>query len=184
MFAIADEIKKTNTDPVGLLYERYGKKLYGYAVSKWKVSEDDAWELVYKTLYKVITVIDKYTFEDEQKFTGFLFKVFINYLRNHYRDHKKDIQTTELMEKHEKMSSDRSAGNEERVSPLMACLQKALALLDDWQRVLLLMRAQDHPYEAIAPYVDRPASQLKVYHLRLKKVVSDRTNECMDNKKK
>jgi RNA polymerase sigma factor (sigma-70 family) len=181
MFDISAEIKKKKEHAVGLLYERYGKKLYGYAVKNWKVSEDDAWELVYKTLYKVIKVADNYTFEDEHKFTGFLFKVFINYLRNHYRDHKKDITTIELAEKHAKVESGRD-DEKETVSPLMKCLQKVLQTLDDWQRVLLLMRAQDHPYEAIAPYVDKPAGQLKVYHLRLKKVVADKTNECMDNR--
>jgi RNA polymerase sigma factor (sigma-70 family) len=180
MFTIAEELKKKRTDGVGLLYERYGKKLYGYAVKNWKVSEDEAWELVYKTLYKVMQVIDRYTFEDEQKFNGFLFKIFINYLRNHYRDHKKDPETTELMEKHEKMSSDRAEGEPTKASPLMECLQKVLQALDDWQRVLLLMRAQDHPYEAIAPFVGKPAGQLKVYHLRLKKVVADKTNDCMN----
>ncbi len=170
-------------ETVGLLYERYGKKLYGYAITKWKVSEDDAWELVYKTLYKVMNVADQYNFQDEGKFIGFLFKVFINYLRNHYRDTKaKGIVTIELLEKHEKISIDRKESLEEKesTSTLMRCLQKVLALLDDWQRVLLLMRAQDYSYEAISKYVDRPSDQLKVYHMRFKKVVTEKTNECMN----
>ena len=170
-------------ETVALLYERYGKKLYGYAITKWKLSEDDSWELVYKTLYKAMNVVDQYSFKDEGKFIGFLFKIFINYLRNHYRDTKaKGIATTELLEKHEKLSSDRKENEEEKesTSPLMRCLQKALAILDDWQRILLLMRAQDYSYEAISKYVERPGDQLKVYHMRLKKVVTKKTNECMN----
>jgi RNA polymerase sigma-70 factor (ECF subfamily) len=178
-------LKNKNEETVGLLYERYGKKLYGYAITKWKLSEDDSWELVYKTLYKVIKVSDQYTFADEGKFTGFLFKIFINYLRNHYRDTKaKGVVMTELLESHEKISSDRKENEPEKesTSPLMQCLQKALALLDDWQRILLLMRAQDHSYEDISKYVERPGDQLKVYHMRLKKVVTEKTNDCMNKK--
>jgi RNA polymerase sigma factor (sigma-70 family) len=184
MFDVADKIKKKDSAAIALLYDRYGKKLFGYAISKWKVSEDDAWELVYKTLYKIIHASDNYVFEDENRFVGFLFRVFINYLRNHYRDSKnKIIETTELLEKHEKMSNDRIAAEDEKekLSPLMECLQKVLGVLEDWQRIILLMRAQDYSYEAIAPYVNKPASQLKVYHLRLKKLVTEKTNDCVKN---
>ncbi len=175
-------LKNKNKETVTWLYERYGKKLYRFAVAKWKVSEDDAWELVYKTLYNVIKVSDRYIFESEEKFTGFLFKMFVNFLRNHYRDTKtKGIVETELLEKHEKIIHDRKEPEEEKEStnPLMRCLQKALAILDDWQRVLLLMRAQDHSYEDISKYVSRPQDQLKVYHMRFKKIVTEKTNECL-----
>jgi RNA polymerase sigma factor (sigma-70 family) len=178
-------LKNKNKETITFLYERYGKKLYGFAKVKWKVSEDDAWELVYKTLYKVLSVGDKYTFANEDKFRAFLFKVFVNYLRNHYRDNKgKGIVETELLETHEKLAYDRKemADEKESSNPLMRCLQKVLAVLEDWQRVLLLMRAQDHSYEYIAKYVTRPEDQLKVYHQRLKKVVTEKTNECMSNK--
>lgn len=183
MFDINSILKNKNQETVALLYERYGKKLYGYAFTKWKLSEDDSWELVYKTLYKAMNVADQYSFKDEGKFIGFLFKIFINYLRNHYRDTKaKGIVTTELLDKHEKLSSDRKETEEEKehTSPLMRCLQKALAILEDWQRILLLMRAQDHSYEDISEYVSRPGDQLKVYHMRLKKVVTEKTNDCMN----
>ena len=94
----------------------------------------------------------------------------------------------ELLEKHEKLTYDGKEADEatgittENKSPLMACLQKVLALFEDWQRVLLLMRAQQHSYEDIARYVSRPGEQLKVYHHRLKKVVTDKTNDCLKQK--
>jgi len=182
MFDLVAQLKTDKEKAIALLYERYGKKLYGYSVSQWKIDEDAAWELVYKTLYKVISVIDKYKFDDENRFTGFLFQVFTNYLRNHYRDSKKkNLETVGLADKHEKLDYDRAEANagDEKQSPLMDCLQKVLRALEDWQRIILLMRAQDYAYEDIAPYVNKPAQQLKVYHLRLKKTVTDRTNECV-----
>ncbi|MES2591203.1 MAG: sigma-70 family RNA polymerase sigma factor [Bacteroidota bacterium] len=181
MLDIISKIKQKDSDGITLLYNRYGKQLYGYSVSKWKLSEDDSWELVYKTLYKVISVIDNYSFENENKFTAFLFKIFINYLRNHYRDNKdRYLETTELHESHEKISAERDEQSNEKLSPLMQCLQKALHILEDWQRIVLLMRAQNYSYEDIAKYVSKPTDQLKVYHMRLKKIVTQKTNECID----
>lgn len=181
MFDIASKIKKKDADAIALLYKNYGKKLFGYASVKWKLEEDESWELVYKTLYKVIQVIDKYEFESETKFQGFIFTIFVNYLRNHYRDHKdKKLQLVELTELHEKDSPEKNdQEGAVKLSPQMECLQKVLQMLEDWQRIILLMRAQDYSYEDIGKYVERPVEQLKVYHMRLKKSVTEKTNECI-----
>ena len=183
MFDIASKIKKKDADAIALLYNSYGKKLFGYARVKWQLEEDDSWELIYKTLYKVMDVIDKYEFESETKFQGFVFTIFVNYLRNHYRDHKdKKLQLVELTELHEKTSDEKNDQPTVKQSPQMECLQKVLQLLEDWQRIILLMRAQDYSYEDIGKYVDRPTEQLKVYHMRLKKSVTEKTNECINKR--
>ncbi|HRG37051.1 MAG TPA: sigma-70 family RNA polymerase sigma factor [Bacteroidia bacterium] len=186
MIEIVSKIKSKDNDAIALLYNRYGKKLYGYAIVKWKLNEDEAWELVYKTFYKVIQVIDEYKFENEDKFIGFVFKIYLNYLRNHYRDTKdKKLETVELTEIHELVIVDKNEKKNDQVkrSPLLECLQKVLQHMEDWQRIILLMRAQDYAYEEIAKYVDKPVEQLKVYHMRLKKSATDKTNECINKVK-
>lgn len=186
MVEIVSKIKKKDNDAMALLYNRYGKKLYGYAIVKWKVSEDEAWELVYKTFYKVIEVIDAYKFENEEKFVGFLFKIYLNYLRNYYRHTKnKKLEIVELTESHELFIADKNEKKSEGIkrSPLLECLQKVLQHMEDWQRIILLMRAQDYAYEEIAKYVNKPVEQLKVYHMRLKKSATDKTNECINKVK-
>ena len=177
-----EEIKSKNQNAVAELYNRYGKKLYGYGISKWNLSEDDSWDMVYKTLFRVIEVIDRYTFETEQKFAGFIFKTFINYLRNHYRDNKgKHLETSELNESFTGAVSEKNETEEDKESSKpMKCLQKILQTFEDWQRVVLLMRAQDYAYEEIANYVNKPAEQLKVYYMRLKKIVTEKVNECVN----
>ncbi len=91
----------------------------------------------------------------------------------------------ELTEDYNKLSAGRNEKEEENrpLSPVMLCLQKVLQTLEDWQRIILLMRAQDYSYEDIAKYVSRPEKQLKVYHMRLKKVLTEKTNECVHNTK-
>lgn len=186
MIEIITIIKKKDKKAIDLLYRKYGQKLYGYAITKWNVSEDEAWELVYKTLYKVMSVIDSYTFESEEKFSGFIFKIFINYLRNYYRDNKnKQIETVELNDSIAyKQTGKQEKENPVKQNPLMDCMQRVLQSLEDWQRILLLMRAQDYSYESIAAYVGKPGEQLKVYYMRLKKVVTEKTNECVEKKSK
>lgn len=178
------DIRKKDKKALTLLYNRYGKKFYGYAVSRWNVSEDDAWELIYKTLYKIIEVIDKYTFESEEKFNGFIFQVFINNLRNHYNAAKnKAIETVSLEEKHGSgmQEADTEQDEAKTESPYMRCLKKAMEQIEDWKRILLLMKAQNFSYAEIATYVDKPDEQLKVYYLRAKQVLTDKINQCLEN---
>lgn len=184
------EIRKKDKNAVSILYNRYGKKLYGYAVYKWKVSEDEAWELVYKTLYKMLEVIERYTFEDEKKFAGFIFQSFVNNLRNHYQEKKrKEPETVELTEGYEPWANKSNEEDEKQheskpANVHMQLLEEEMAGLEEWKRILLLMRAQDYPYEEIAKFVNKPEGQLKVYYLRLKKQLTEKINERLKQHKK
>lgn len=177
------DIQKKDKQAITLLYNRYGKKLYGYAVSRWRVSEDDAWDLIYKTIYKIISVVDHYHFASEDKLASFIFRVFVNNLRNHYKASKvRFVETVDLEEKHG-MEYDKTLDTNETPkaeSPYMRCLKKAMEQLEDWKRILLLMKAQDFSYAEIARYVDKPDDQLKVYHLRAKQVLTDKINLCLE----
>jgi DNA-directed RNA polymerase specialized sigma24 family protein len=59
----------------------------------------------------------------------------------------------------------------------MNLLKEELEKLDDWERMLLLLRSQDMPYATIAKFVNKPEEQLKVYYSRLKTALAKRMNE-------
>lgn len=183
MTELIKHIRRKDEQAITALYNSYGKKLYGFAVSRWHLNEDEAWELVYKTLYKIIEVIDQYTFETESKFNGFIFRVFINNLKNHYQAKKiRKVETVELEEKHGSIApTEKTTMEGQKESPHMKCLKAILAGFDDWKRVLLLMKAQDFSYEDIARYVNKPSDQLKVYYMRAKQVLVEKINECVNN---
>ncbi len=183
MIEFLKQIRKKDKNAVQLIYNNYGKKLYGYAMLKWNFDEDEAWDIVYATLYKVIEVSDKYTFVDEKKFKGFVFTAFTNNLRNYYNKKKLSTpETIELTEKYDVGINDVEEEQKESVSPEMNCLQRVLTTVEDWKRILLLMRAQDYSYEEISNYVSKPAEQLKVYYMRIKKLVTEKVNECLNTK--
>jgi DNA-directed RNA polymerase specialized sigma24 family protein len=65
------------------------------------------------------------------------------------------------------MKGDEDDGDEKN-RPLQLVVE-TLQSMETWERVLLRCRALDIPYEEIAPYVDKPAKQLRIYHMRVKK---------------
>lgn len=164
---------------IGELYNRYGKKLYAYATTSWKLSEDDAWDMVYKTLYKVIETHQQYQFENEDKFAAFVFKIFVNFLRNHYRDDKKLSERFHLIDVDEATLNNigEKQDNEQSEKQEIHILKELLEQMEDWQRILLLMRSDGRPYSEIAQYINKPESQLKVYYQRLKQDISKKLNE-------
>jgi DNA-directed RNA polymerase specialized sigma24 family protein len=178
MIELLKEIRKKDKNAVTVLYNRYGKKLYGYAVLKWKMNEDESWELVYKTLYKVIEVSDRYKFESETKFAGFIFQSFVNNLRNLYKE-KKNKPAEVLAEYAITNAAEQQyeTAEPEATTVPMKILQEELKHFEEWQQILLLMRAQDFSYEEISKYVNKPSQQLKVYYLRLKRNLTERMNQ-------
>lgn len=168
-------LSNTNNEVVKSLYETYAKKLLAYTCKNYTIDKDDAWAIVYKTIYKIAEVGSKYTFENEQKRSGFIFKTHINFLRNYFRDNKSFEKNNLEVELHENF-----ADKEQEVYPTqslpLTILQQELEKLEDWQRILLLMRGQDMPYSKIAEFVKKPESHLKVYYARLKKQLTENVN--------
>ncbi len=165
-------------DLISELYNRYGRKLYAYAIRTWHINEDESWDLVYRTLYKVIDSYSKYSFTNEEKFGSFVFRIFINYLRNHYRDHKKEFENFKIAEVDAETIQNQPEAMlpEESANVKLRLLNAELDKMEDWQRILLLMRSDGRPYSEIARYVDKPEEQLKVYYQRLKKLLTDKIN--------
>jgi len=58
----------------------------------------------------------------------------------------------------------------------MQALNEVLESMEDWERMLLLMRSEGQAYSEIAKYIDKPENQLKVYYQRLKEQVAKKLN--------
>lgn len=172
-------ISESNNKVVKQLYEKYAKKLLAYTCKNYTIDKDDAWAIVYKTIYKMAEVNSKYNFENEQKQSAFIFKTHINFLRNYFRDNKSFEQNHQEVELHDNYSvHEEDAPAKPNIQ--LTVLQQELDKLEDWQRILLLMRGQDIPYSKIAEFVKRPENQLKVYYARLKKELHDNVNRQLE----
>ena len=169
-YPLTKEANNETNKAVKELYETYAKKLFAYTKKNYGIGEDDTWTIVYKTIYKMAEVKDRYTFENEFKRSAFIFKMHINFLRNYFRDNKSfEGSVCEVEMNYDLPSKDESTQTQE--NPQMKILQTELDKLEEWQRILLLMRGQDIPYSEIIPFVNKPERQLKVYYARLKKML-------------
>lgn len=161
---------------VKFLYESYGKLLQRYSIKNYQVSDDEAWDLVYKTIYRVAE-LDPAMFEDARKLKGYIFRSQINNIYNHLRDTRKfsvtNVATADLPEDDIAATENGSSV----ISPQMKILHEELEKLEDWQRILLLMRGQDASYKTISELVNRPEKQLKVYYGRLKQQLLKNINQ-------
>jgi RNA polymerase sigma factor (sigma-70 family) len=166
-------------DLVKDLYEKYAKKLLGYTLKNYLIGEDDAWNLVYKTIYRMAEIHDRYHFENEKKKIAFLFKTHINYLRNYYRDNKSFEHKNQEVKLREEMAAITNEDLQVPESRQLTCLQNQLDRLEEWERILLLMRGQEVPYSEIARFVNKPEKQLKVYYARLKKQLLEQMNDAL-----
>jgi len=196
----------TETDAVAVLYQRYGRKLYGYGLRTWKLNEDDNWDLVYKTLYKVCEKIISYDFDSEKGFSAVVYKIYINYLRKHYRKQQQIGEYIEFATFNESLfenvGESRSLKTEKEIkqklhaqvlktdqinempkSVELVILEEELDKLEDWQRMLLLLKSQNMPYKEIENYVGKPPQQLKVYYQRLKTRITTRVENRLNEQK-
>lgn len=159
-------------------YQAFAAKLLAYTRKNYNINEDDALSIVYKTIYRMAEVHDRYSFENEQKRNAFVFKTHINYLRNYYRDNKSfenrnfEVELRDFESVNEEVATD--------VNPKLNMLQQLLDKMEDWERILLLMRGQDMPYSEISKFVHKPEKQLKVYYARLKKKLLEDMNETLN----
>ncbi len=167
-------IRRDRKKQLQLLFEQYGNQLYSYASRQWKIEPDVAWDLVYDSIYKVIDKLPDCSFEVEAQLKSFLFKTFINKMKNRIRDDKtkqKGVREIELNEESYKTSS---SDNEKEINPKVKLLNEMLDELEDWQRILMLMRAQGFSYTEIAKYVNKSEKNLKVYYGRLRKRLAEK----------
>ncbi len=172
------DILKDKDKAISWLFEQYGRKLLGYSKAVYKINEDAGWDLVYKTIYKVQEVYSRYQFENEQKFASFIFRMFINFLKNHIRDENTRHQGATFIPLDETRRNFVAVNSGSGIAnPMLSRLRAELDKLEDWQRILLLMRSQEVAYSEIARYVNKPEEQLKVYYSRLKNMLSVRMQD-------
>ena len=68
-------------------------------------------------------------------------------------------------------------GEEPVTNKKLIALNEELDKMEDWERMLLLMRSEGRAYSEIAQYIDKPENQLKVYYQRLKEQIQKKLND-------
>ncbi|MDF2188328.1 sigma-70 family RNA polymerase sigma factor [Paraflavitalea sp. CAU 1676] len=184
---------------VALLYRCYGPQLYSYGIDQWRLDEDASYDVLYKTLETVGRVITRYEFTSESHFRNWLFKIHKNNILQILRSQKSkelptvsmqdwiaeakededDFSLEEFADVIESISTSGPHNNASAQSQLMFAMQKALLLLSDTERELLLLRMNNYSYNEIAEMIGIPNNQLKVKFNRAKARVKKKTLEIL-----
>ena len=174
-----------------LLYEKYGQKFYSYAINKWQMDTELAWESVYNTLETLLLKLPDYQIESQAHFDNLIFKIFVNFLRQAFRKHRKRQYNIEYVDFNEQEAEDKDEINHEDThpstqssvpidanlfnrayetdvseNPRLTALKKALSGMDETERNILLLRAQNYSYDEIGKMLHIESKNLKVKYLR------------------
>lgn len=195
---IISQFQKDLSKGLGFLFETYGQSLFGYSIHHWKLTEDEGYDVLYKTLETVGKVISRYEFDSETHFKNWLFKIHKNNILQHlrakknkeieiyrftYNDWENEIngleaEAFEIAEFKSEIENIDSLSRDLN-NPVMAAMQKALQQISDTERELLLLRMNNYSYEEIANMLNIENNQLKVKFNRAKAKVEKKTLEIL-----
>jgi RNA polymerase sigma factor (sigma-70 family) len=199
---VITQLKEDLNKGLGALFEAYGQKLYGYTVYQWNLSEDDSYDIIYKTLETICKVITRYEFSSEKHFVNWLFKIHKNNILQFLRAKKQKDASLKIINYNDWEKEVRDMGEEEfkvdqfksvidklsNINPyedapqsnqLMLAMQKALLQLEEKEREILLLRMNNYTYEEIAKMLGIENNQLKVKFFRAKAKVEKKTLEIL-----
>jgi RNA polymerase sigma factor (sigma-70 family) len=185
---LVDELKAGDRSGCTHLMQMYQNRLFEHLVRTFHISSEDAEEVVSDVLLSVVQRISFFSFRNsDEDFARWIFTILRNRVRDFLRqqnrsgirmevfseDAEGDDETDEIAREIADIVIrdflEGEEGVEERQNRPLQLVVEILQSMETWERVLLRCRALDIPYEEIAPYVDKPAKQLKIYHMRVKK---------------
>jgi RNA polymerase sigma factor (sigma-70 family) len=172
------------------LFELYGKKLYHYATKTWCMDEDEVWDALYISIYSFIKSYSNRKFSSRTDIEKLLWKIFKNRLRDRYRQKKRvESQYREVpydealscadqgLDPARSYAPEHELVEESTESPVLQRLKTILEGLKDWERQLLLCRANNIAYSDIAVMTGMKVETLKVYYQRLKARIAKQLGE-------
>jgi DNA-directed RNA polymerase specialized sigma24 family protein len=116
-----------------------------------------------------------------------VWKIFKNKLRDRLRQKKRkenlSIDDHDSLETVWLRHSEVSWTQKNVENPILTELENLLDDLNDWERQLLICRANNIPYKVVEEMTGKKADSLKVYYQRLKKKISEKLKKSIDMKR-
>lgn len=199
---VISKFKSDLRDGLALLYDFYGKSLYQYSVRNWELDEDEAYDILYKTLETVGKVIGRYEFSTEKHFSNWLFKIHKNnslmFIRAKSSKEEIEFKTVDWQQEYQEANDENDAidFNDNAIAdqadelyedvsstnPLFNALEKALLTINETDRDIVLLRMNNYSYEEIANMLGIENNQLRVRFLRAKAKIEKKTMDIIKGK--
>lgn len=172
------KVKAGKLDKLGLLFERYNRKLfrYFYRLTYRRDISEDLVQGVFERILKY-----RHTYDDSDAFSTWIYRIARNLHADHYRRNGNERPGKAV-------DFDRVAAHgdmfpaEEDEDPDIKWLQQAIATLDPVKReTLILSRYQGFRYKEIAAIMDCTESAVKVRIYRTLNELRTSINELRNN---
>ncbi|WP_266204917.1 RNA polymerase sigma factor [Pontibacter kalidii] len=158
--ALMLKVKAGDLDKLGLLFQRYGKSLYGFYFRMTRNAElsEDLVQDVFERVLKY-----RHTFRGDGKFTTWLYHLARNVLADHLKKTKRAGISTDIDQKQDKLP-DLSVPEEARQKEEhLQLMERALDQLSEEKRELLLLtKLQGLKYKDIATLHNCTETYVKV----------------------
>ncbi len=158
--ALMLKVKKGDLDKLGLLFERYNRRLYRFfyrMTHRRDVSED----LVQGVFERILKYRDTYT--NNGSFATWIFQIARNLQSDHYRKSQNSEELDNLIDWDQLEGDTLESGQEQHQKEKLKLLQKALDQLDKTKKeTLVLSRFEGFKYKEIAEIMDCSESAVKV----------------------
>ncbi len=158
--ALMLKVKNGDLDKLGLLFERYNRRLYHFfyrMTHRREISED----LVQGVFERILKYRD--TYSGDGSFSTWIFQIARNLQIDHYRSNKNSEELSDFIEWDQLEGDSFESEQEQADKQELKLLQKALDQLDETKKqTLVLSRFQGFKYKEIAEIMDCSESAVKV----------------------
>jgi RNA polymerase sigma-70 factor, ECF subfamily len=160
--------EETRGAAIGLLVERYQKRLYWH-IRKIVISHDDSDDVLQNTFIKAWKGLE--TFREESSLFTWMYRIATNEALSHLRQKERMRQVSMHPIEHT-LAASLESDVYFNGDALQVKLQKAILSLPEKQRIVFNMRYYDEvPYEEMSAILDTSVGALKAsYHIAAKKV--------------
>ncbi|MGD8427390.1 MAG: RNA polymerase sigma factor [Balneolaceae bacterium] len=158
--ALMLKVKDGDLDKLGLLFERYHRRLYHFFL-RLTHRRDMSEDLVQEVFERIIKY--RNTYSSDGSFTTWIFQIARNLQIDHYRKHQNKEQPDYFAELDHLEGNHFESEQEKQQNHQLRLLQTALEKLDDTKKqTLVLSRFQGFKYKEIAEIMDCTESAVKV----------------------
>ncbi len=148
--ALMLKVKEGQNHNLGLLYERYKKRLFGFFY-KMNKNADLSEDLVQNVFIRVLKY--KHTFSEESKFITWIFQIARNEMYDAFKKQKKN-QYQDIEEVSYAISTHETIDEEMEVLENSSTLKKALNLLpSDKKEILMLSKFKELKYKEVGEII-------------------------------
>lgn len=177
--ALMLKVKEGDLDKLGLLFERYNRRLYRFfyrLTHRRDVSED----LVQSVFERILKYRNSYT--SNGPFSTWIFQIARNLQIDHYRSNKNGEELDDFIDWDQLEGTDFESEQEQQEKEELKLLHQALDQLDDTKKqTLILSRFEGFKYKEIAEIMDCSESAVKVRIFRALNELEVVVNELKRN---